>query len=96
MMKLLSKAIALSAFAALAACGGGSDKADNVEAAAENQSDALEMEADNLTAEADNATGGVADSLENQAAALDNQAAATEQRGENQAEAIQEAETNGM
>src|SRR3546814_20679686 len=43
------KAIALSAFAALTACGGGGDDAaENIEASADNQADMLEMEAENL------------------------------------------------
>jgi ElaB/YqjD/DUF883 family membrane-anchored ribosome-binding protein len=86
-MKLVIKAIAISAIAALAACGGGSDAGDNIEAAADNQAEALESEAANISEAADNATGNVADSLENQAAALETQAENVQQAGENAADA---------
>src|SRR3546814_4204300 len=86
-MKFVSKAIALSAFAALAACGGGGDDAaENIEASADNQADMLEMEAENLMDQADNATGAAEMTLENQADALENQADAVEDAGENRSE----------
>jgi outer membrane murein-binding lipoprotein Lpp len=47
-MKLIIKAAAVSGFLALAACGG-TEKGDNMEAAADNQAAALENEADALT-----------------------------------------------
>lgn len=89
-MKILSKAIVLAGFAALAACGDGNDAADNIEAAADNQADALEMQAENLEERADEAADNAADSLENQARALENQADATREAGENQAEAVED------
>src|SRR3546814_17631853 len=74
-MKFVSKAIALSAFAALAACGGGGDDAaENIEASADNQAAMLEMEAENLMAQADNATGAAEMTLDNQADAPENPA----------------------
>jgi hypothetical protein len=84
-MKLFIKAIAFSAIAALAACGG-SDAGDNIEAAADNQAEALESEAANISEAAEEATGNAAESLENQAAALENQAEATRAAGDNAAD----------
>ena len=84
-MKLFSLALAVSAFAALAACGGEADDAptESVEAAADNQSEALEQEAANLSAQADSASGNVAETLENQAAALEEQAEAVDETQQN-------------
>lgn len=83
-MKFISKAIAMSAFAALAACGGAGDDtmADNVEQAYDNQADALDAMADNA---ADDSM--MEDSLENQADALREEGAAKE-------EAIDDADVN--
>ena len=81
-MKLVSTVIAVSAFAALAACGGqGDDKmGENVQEAYENQ-------ADSLDAMADNTTGTAEDSLEAQADAL-------REEGERKEEAIDDSDVN--
>ena len=53
-MKLIIKAAAVSGLIALAACGG-TEKGDNMEAAADNQAAALENQADNVEAAGENA-----------------------------------------
>ena len=77
LMKFIVKAVAISAFATLSACGGGADDraAANVEAAAENQSDALEAAADNAA-------------TDEQHDALEAQADNVKEAGEDKAEAI--------
>ena len=89
-MKKLLIAATIASFGALAACSGGGDdqKAENIEATAENQADALEMQADNTTNEA------ASDALETQADAV-------EEKGEEKAEAVDDTDgaanaTNGM
>ena len=80
-MKIVSKALAIAAFAALAACGG-NDAADNVVENAENTAESLENQADALVEDA-----------ENQADALENSADNVVEAAENEADAI-EANTN--
>lgn len=64
-MKILMKALGAASLAALAACGGADDRAqENIEAVAENRADALEARADNATNEV------VEDRLEDKAEAV--------------------------
>lgn len=83
-MKLILTAAAVAGSLALVACGGNDsaaeNKADNMEASADNRADALENQADNVEAAADNR----ADALENRADAVrDNAAAAADNMTEN-------------
>ena len=84
-MKLLAKAVAISAFAALAACGGQGDDTmgDNVADAYENKADSMDAMADNA------ATDATAESMGEQADAL-------RDVGEAKEEAIDEADVNAQ
>ena len=57
-MKIVSKALAIAAFAALAACNGGTEADENVMDAAENEAAALENQADNVVEAAEDAADG--------------------------------------
>jgi hypothetical protein len=82
-MKHLVKVAAVSAFLALAACGGKGDDSlgSNVEQAYDNQAEALDAAADNTANEA------ASDALENQADALRDE-------GDRKSDAIDDADVN--
>lgn len=81
-MKFLSTALAVSAFAALAACGGDGD-----DAMGEQVQESYENQADSLDAMADNTSGTAEDSLEAQADAL-------REEGERKEEAIDDSDVD--
>ena len=81
-MKMIAKAAALTAFLALAACGGSGD-----DSMGENVQEAAEAQAENMEAMADNMSGPAAETMEQQAEALEEQGAKKE-------EAIDDADVN--
>ena len=70
-MKIVSKALAIAAFTALAACNSGTEADENVMDAAENEADALMEDAANQAEALENQAENVMESAENQADALE-------------------------